>query len=253
MYFSPKPGSAFFALAVVVSLWGAQPGNALAQTPSLNPQEGLRQGRQVVAELLSRSPDESVRTNTLRVRPRGRQEVQHAVRFESRLTAHGWITVYEDLSPGGDKLVVSSASGRPNQYLLTAGTGQNRSERKLEGNQTMIPFAGSDFWVVDLGLDFLHWPTQLLLKKELRKGQSCYVLESTNPRLEKGAYSRVVSWIDIDTGGIVHADAYDSDGRLLKLFDPSELQKVGGRMQVKEIEMRNRQTGSRSWVVFDLR
>ena len=27
----------------------------------------------------------------------------------------------------------------------------------------MTPFAGSDFWVADLGLEFFHWPEQKVL------------------------------------------------------------------------------------------
>ena len=45
----------------------------------------------------------------------------------------------------------------------------------------MIPFAGSDFWIADLGLEFFHWPEQKVLKKEFRRNCSCVVLESTNP------------------------------------------------------------------------
>lgn len=244
-----------FALAL--SLGGAQP--PIRETPPLDVPEALREGTSLVADLLSRSPENSVRTNLLRVKPRGGREREISVRFETRSGPDSWVSTYEVLLPSqpgfGDKLVVLNRPGQPNQYVLSrsSGAGEPRQERKLQGDQTMLPFAGSDFWVADLGLEFLHWPRQLLLRKELRKGQSCAVLESVAPSPAETGYSRVVSWIDIDTGGIVHADAYDTKGRLLKLFDPSELQKVDGRMQVKEIEMRNRQTGSRSWVVFDLR
>jgi len=106
--------------------------------------------------------------------------------------------------------------------------------------------------VGDLGLEFLHWPKQLLLKHELRRSQSCDVLESTNPNPAPGAYARVVSWIDIDSGGIVHADAYDFKNELLKQFDPKELKKVRGQWQLEEMEIRNRQTGSRTRIELDL-
>jgi hypothetical protein len=129
--------------------------------------------------------------------------------------------------------------------------GGDEQARELSGDATMVPFAASDFWVADLGLEFLHWPRQLLLRKEMRKSRPCSVLESTNPQPATG-YSRVVSWIDIESTGILHADAYDAKGNLLKQFDPTELQKVGSERQVREIEMRNRQTGSRSAIEFHL-
>jgi YD repeat-containing protein len=48
----------------------------------------------------------------------------------------------------------------------------------------------------------------------------CKVLESTNPNPSTNGYSRVVSWIDEETLGIVQAYAYDAQGRKLKEFYP---------------------------------
>ena len=104
----------------------------------------------------------------------------------------------------------------------------------------MMPFAGSDFWMADLGLEFLHWPQQRLLRKEMRHSKSCNVLESVNPQPVPGGYARVVSWIMIDTPhGIVHADAYDAQGERIKQFDPKNLEKVQGEYQLEAMEMRN--------------
>ena len=86
----------------------------------------------------------------------------------------------------------------------------------------MSPFAGSDFWIADLGLEFFHWPEQKILKKEFRRGRGCMVLESTNPNPSTNGYSRVDSWIDKESGGIVQAKAYDAKGKLLKEFYPKD-------------------------------
>jgi len=116
-----------------------------------------------------------------------------------------------------------------------------------------VPFAGSDFWIADLGLEYLHWPKQRLLKKEMRHSKFCDVLESVNPDPVPGGYARVVSWVMIESPhGIVHADAYDILGAVLKRFDPSNLEKIQGEYQVEEIEMRNRKTGSHTWIKFNL-
>ena len=117
----------------------------------------------------------------------------------------------------------------------------------------MVPFAGSDFWVADLGLEFLHWPHQRVLKNEMRHSKSCKVLESVNPQPVPGGYARVVSWIMIESPhGIVHADAYDARGESLKRFDPKSLEKVQGEYQLEEMEMRNRKTGSQTVIKFNL-
>ena len=117
----------------------------------------------------------------------------------------------------------------------------------------MIPFAGSDFWICDLGLEFFHWPEQKILKKEVKRSRGCTVLESTNPDPSTNGYSRVVSWIDNDGGGIVQAFAYDAQGKKLKEFYPNSVKKVNGQYQVSEMEMDNVQTGSRTRIEFDLK
>ena len=94
---------------------------------------------------------------------------------------------------------------------------------------------------------------KLLLKKELKKGQSCAVLESKSPEPAANGYSRVVSWIDIDTGGIVLAEAFDARGKLLKEFELKEAEKVNGQWKVSELQMRNVQTGSRTTLKFNFK
>ena len=117
----------------------------------------------------------------------------------------------------------------------------------------MIPFAGSDFWICDLGLEFFHWPGQKILKKEFRRNCSCMVLESTNPDPTPSGYSRVVCWIDEQSDGIVQAEAYDAQGKLLKEFYPKDIKKVKGQWQVQSLEIDNVQTGSRTRLEFDLK
>ena len=69
-------------------------------------------------------------------------------------------------------------------------------------------------------------------------------------------YSRVVSWLDIDSvrdlgaPAIVHADAYDLRGKLLKEFAPKDFKKVDGQWQVEEMQMENVQTGTRTKIEF---
>jgi hypothetical protein len=113
-------------------------------------------------------------------------------------------------------------------------------------------FAGSDFSLADLGLEFFHWPEQRLLKTEMRRGRSCRVLESVNPRPVPGGCSKVLAWIDLETDGIVHAEACDGAGGVLKEFDPKELKKVRGQWQLEEMEINNRRTGSRTRIEFNL-
>jgi hypothetical protein len=179
----------------------------------------------------------------------------HQVAFTHRIKigSNGWESIYEAPSAGGQRFTVVQGIGRTNQYTIVRKEDPASAHpQSLDSNETMVPFAGSDFWLADLGLEFLHWPEQRVINSEMRRGQSCKVLESINPVPHPHAYSRVVSWVDLDSGGIVHADAYDQRNQLLKQFDPKEFKKINGQWQLSEMEIRNRKTNSRTRIEFEL-
>ena len=204
-----------------------------------------REGRALVQELLAQRPAEnSTNTGVLKIRDGKGKRSETPVTIVTLITATHWQNSYTTAPTTNREtvaLTVIHTDQQPNQYLT-----------KSNSPSSMIPFANSDFWFADLGLEFFHWPEQRLLKKELRHSKSCNVLESVNPHPAPGAYSRVVSWIVIDSGGILHADAYGHDKKLLKVFEPKKFNKVNGRWQLKEMEIRNEQTDSRTTLVFDL-
>ena len=87
----------------------------------------------------------------------------------------------------------------------------------------------------------------------MRRSRFCDVLESANPKPAAEGYSRVISWVEQESPhGIVHADAYNARGDIVKKFDPTGVEKVQGEYQLQEMEIRNRKTGSRTWIAFDL-
>lgn len=257
----PRSGSPGFSplawlpvLLLSLTIAAAQPKSGLQKRPGLDQAVALEEGRARISELLSRQPTEkSINTGVLHIREPNRKWRQVPITFSIKPGLTNWISTYEakvtDPVPGTFKLVVRGQPGRPNKYELTR---PGVEPRTLAGNETMIPFAGSDFWIADLGLEFFHWPTQLFLRNEIRRGQSSDVIESINPNPAPGAYSRVLTWVDVDTGGIVHAEAFDSNNRLLKVFDPKSFEKVEGQWQLEEMEIANRQANTRSRIQFKL-
>ena len=115
-----------------------------------------------------------------------------------------------------------------------------------------LPWPGSDFSLADLGLEFLHWPVQRQLKGEMRLGEPCYVLESSDPQARD--IVRVKSDIDKEFGAPLIADAYDAQGHVVKEYSlhGSSFKKVNGRWQVEKMEIRNKKTGSHTELKFDL-
>jgi hypothetical protein len=227
------------------------------------------QGRNLARQLCEAQPTENfTNTGVLQIRGGKGKPSEIPIKFETVVTTTNWAGTYE-LSPrdfvtnvpAPIKLVVLHDSSNSNHYSLTFYFGGNSERRWTKDRSDIVavfPFAG-DFGVADLGLEFFHWPEQKILKHEMRRGRSCKVLESTNPNLSSNntvppiPYSRVVSWIDNESGGIVHAEAYDAKDRLLKEFDPKSFKKVNGQWELQDMEIRNVQTGSRTRLEFDLK
>jgi hypothetical protein len=224
------------------------------RNPPLAPAESLREGRALVADLLARKPAEnSTNTGTVRVRDSSGATVVTGVVFEVYSTPTNWVSVYETRPLASptliEKLTVTHCGQEPNQYRITRpAAGVDTAPTTLSGAQLMVPFAGSDFWVADLGLEFLHWPDPRLLRKEMRHSRPANVLEVRNPSPASGGYARILAWVDTDNGGILHADAYDTKGEKIKEFDPTGVR----NRELEEMEMRNRRSNSHTWIKFDL-
>lgn len=248
-------GSCLLAISATPAFAQAQ--SELKPPPPLAPAEGRRVAQELIRNLLAQKPTaNSTNTGALRIRDASRKQRQLPVQIEVLVTPTNFSTVYRSTSPGplSMELTIVHAGDQPGEYLVRQPA-DAAQPRRLGPDQLTTPFGGSDFWAGDLGLEFLHWPQQRVLKKEMRKSVFCDVLESTNPKPVAGSYTRVVSWIGAnhpDETVVVHADAFDAQNKLFKEFDPRKLEKVNGAWQLEEMELRNIQSGSRTFFQFDL-
>jgi Outer membrane lipoprotein-sorting protein len=231
------------------------PAFADSSTPTISSNIGDRDkaGLELARRIRNAAPQENTRAQgVLRIRNRERKTVEIPVSFQVLAGGATWQVIYEAKHGSGttEKLVILRAADRPNEYLYTK---PGASEPvKLTGNNAMISFAGSDFWLVDLGLEFLQWPVQRLVKTEMRKSVWCHVLESINPSPRPKGYARVVSWLEKESGGPVLAEAFDSGGQQIKEFSINSIKKIQGEYQLKEMEISSRETGSRTKLEFQL-
>lgn len=243
-----------FCLLTVLLLTGA------AEKPSkpeeLPPAEGAKQGRALVADILSQKPAHSLtNAGVLTIRESRKKVTRIPIEFAVVVTSTNWSSIYSAKMADTNsftRFTVVHPDGGPTSYFVTSSSRVSQTNQPLELKpvELMTPFAGSDFWLADLGLEFLNWPEQRVVRSEMKRSRSCRVLESTNPQPASGRYSRVVSWIDNESGGIVHADAYDANGKWMKQFDPEDFKKVNGEWQLEEMEMLTRQTGSLTRIEF---
>jgi hypothetical protein len=216
-------------------------------------------GQSLALELCQQQPSEPLQTKaTLKFRDENGASRTVPVKFQTRIEALSWQAFYEavQVAEGSlQRLQVHHQTRGANEYFWAEGT-QNqapRSTNRISGDALFTPFGATDFWVADLGLDFFHWPNQLLRQKEMRVSRFCLVLESRPAVASQTGYSRVLSWIDQESRNPLRAEAYGPDGQLLKVFTIGHLKRINGRLQLKEMDIRNLKTGSRTRLEFDLK
>jgi hypothetical protein len=245
-------------LAVVAAMVFLIAVGAMAETTN-DLSDAEIQGRNLARQLLGQKPAESfTNSGVLKIRDGSGRQTNFPVSCETYATVTNWISVYKAKAPEGELMLMifHHLDGRPDECVYLEADDESHNGLKLKeelGNNFSNDFAHSDFWVGDLDLEFFHWPEQKIIKKEVRRSRGCAVLESTDPNPSTNGYSRVVSWIDEESGGIVEARAYDAQGKLLKEFYPKDFKKVDGQWQIGMMEMDNVQTGSRSRIEFDLK
>lgn len=243
------------AVAAVVSATAAR--SAAPARPAGSDPEG----QALAADLRGSRPAEGIEVEGLfKIRDGDGKRTQVPFRYRFVPGDTEWKNIYETRAgPGGpaEELVVIHAGDRPTRYVYwrsRPGASPDAKEREeLTGDKAMVPLAGSDFWLADLGLEFLHWPEQRIVHEariRMRKGRPCKVLESVNPAPGTSGYVRVRSWIDSETGQPILAEAYGRDNKLLKEFEIGSLTKVNGKWELKNLEMRNAVTDSRTVLEF---
>jgi Outer membrane lipoprotein-sorting protein len=220
-----------------------------------------REAQALVQTLLSQRPAKELSLDgVFKIRHSGGRRTEVAVHYAVRSTPDHWESVYQTAAApsfGPEHLVVvHRADEQPNRYLFTQISldGLRTNSMSLTGAEANVSFAGSDFWLTDLGMEFLHWPQQRLVRNApitMRLGRPCKVLESVNPRPAVGTYRRVVSWIDAELGNLIYAEACDFENQPYKVFSLRGFKRVNGHWQVKEMELRNDKADSRTDLEFN--
>jgi len=216
-------------------------------TPILEP---VKEGQELAAKLRSAVPEESSEfSGVLEITAKdGRQQF---IPLTSRIivTSTNWQVVYQSAPTNGapaETLTILHSPGQTNRYTLAIG-----AEPATAAPLTHA-LAGSDFWLLDLGLEFFHWPQQRALRAEMSRSRPTRVLESLASQPAPIGYARVLSWIDNETGGVLQAEAYDRRNKLVKKFKLGSFEKVQGRWKVRDMSIRNTRTGQQTRLKFDL-
>jgi hypothetical protein len=249
---------ALLAFASTIPLYAQKPTDSSVK--NLSPTEGDREAKELVTQIFNQRPEQTFTNALLRIRAKDGAERKVPVRFQTDITSTNWSAIYEatrsqtdgEKKPEIIKAVITHTPSAPNQYLTWESGSTRAAPKNLPPEQTSVSFAGSDFSLADLGLEFLHWAKQRVNKKEMYSSRYCAVLDSINPKPAKDGYARVRAWITTEPPlAPVRAEAYDSSGKRIKVFEVKGIEKVNGRFQVEAVEMRNLQNGSRTVMEFN--
>lgn len=221
--------------------------------------ETPKDAQEIVEIIRSRVPVKKIESQgVLKIRAPKAKMRSVPIHFEVKpLSEDSWESVYEAILPEGrlERLLIRSYINHPNEYILRTKS-EKESEWKTDkiqpGEESAVSFAGTDFWLCDLGLEFLGWSDQLLLKREMRKGRPCRVIQSAPEERTGMMYARVVSWVDNESDGIVMAQSYNEFNKRLKEFEVQSFKKVEGVWQLKKMTIYDNLSDSRTTLEIDL-
>lgn len=250
-----NPVTKFCRLQWVMALFLVGVASAVRSEDVPSAAESVRQGRALAAELCSLRPGaSSTNTGVLRLRdPKGRRR-EVPVTVVTLVGDDEWQVSYRATLTNGvtETLTARYGSGAPVYEVARVQPGATLASppKIIPAGGTAIPFAGSDFWVCDLGLEFLHWPNQRYLKEELSNGRVCQVLESVNP--STNGYARVLSYIDQEFKGLLSAKGFDSRGFVIKGFSTGNFVRVNGHWFLKDIRIRDDRTDTLTELLYTI-
>ncbi len=223
---------------------------SLARAIDIPTERQREDGARLAAHLRSQRPAENLtNSGTLRIRDASGRRRELPVIITTFSEADSWMVRYEARSRTNtpvESLTVHFSADAPPRYESTTPD---------SATPAVQPFAGTDFWRCDLGLEFLHWPDQRVVKQELSNGRMCWALDSYNPGTN--GYASVRSWVDTEFQALLRAEAYDAIRRKVKEFSTGSFRQVttsDGReiWMLKDIRIRTEFRDTRTELIYDV-
>ena len=209
------------------------------------------QGREWAQRLRTVAPEEpSTNQAVLKIRNReGRRQVP--VTVITQPGKGGWSVEYQvggDGANGAGEIsrIHYSTQGPPTFEARVEAPGKSPTKEVSAPGDRAI--ANSDFLLNELGMEFLHWPEQRLIGRELSNGRWCQVLESVSKKSQGPA--SVKSWIDEKLGVVLSAEVYDARKVRLKHFSITQFREQADRWTCS-VSMVDDVRGTKTELAFD--
>lgn len=122
-------------------------------------------------------------------------------------------------------------------------TGARLEEQTRKGSSVVGParfdqrLADTDISYEDLTLGFLYWPNAVLIGEDSIMTQRCWKLQLQPGSRNQSHYSRVILWVDKNSGALMRADSYNASGELAKRFEVRKAQKIDDLWVLKQMKI----------------
>ncbi len=143
-----------------------------------------------------------------------------------------------------------SFANPPGALLLRLGEKESRLEElSAKGAEKITParfdqkVRGTAVSYEDLSLRFLYWPNARVIGDDTVRTRACWELELRPPDHDS-QYSRVLLWVDKNSGALMQMEGYDWKGHLAKRFEVVSAQKIEGHWFLKQMRIEQMQPGT---------
>lgn len=135
---------------------------------------------------------------------------------------------------------------REDQWLYMPS--QKKARRVVSGNKSQR-FLDTEFNLEDFSAATYANFENKILKEERSPSASVVVIESKAKKGSDSSYSRILTWVDLNTYQIQKSEYYDRNGKLLKTMVFRDYKKYGSAWRARTVEVRNMQN-QRSTVLY---
>jgi hypothetical protein len=150
---------------------------------------------------------------------------------------------------GVELLSVNRKGVTDRQWIYTPAIDRVRSIAPRDRSE---PFAGSDFTFEDVGERVMDDFTYRLLNSgEVIEGHKTYKIEATPVAPDRSQYKFIYFWVAQDIPCILHAELYDQEGRMVRVFHGGQLKHASGMWGTRRVEMSSPLLKTKSVLTID--
>ncbi|MBV1916228.1 MAG: outer membrane lipoprotein-sorting protein [Pseudomonadales bacterium] len=122
-------------------------------------------------------------------------------------------------------LTISNENGLDDQWLYSP---EHKKVQRVARNNSGTSFAGTEIFYEDLSRQSLHKYHYEYLRKEELEGRATHVI-SRSPKDKYSAYSKLLTWVDVEHYYPVKVLYFDKQGQLLKTLTATDYQQYSDK------------------------